>query len=66
MKHPLSCFAPSTSLAAREGNTPSAAGRPLRGGSGLGRARFMGCGWRPVRRITDMRGRMSRMSYQEA
>ena len=63
MKHPLSRFAPSPSLAAREGNTPSAAGRPLRGGAGLGRASFMGCGWRAVRWITDMPWRVS---YQEA
>ena len=40
MKPPLSRFAPSPSLAAREGNTPSAAGRPLRGGTGLERASF--------------------------
>ena len=37
MKLPLSRFAPSPSLALRrEGDAPSAAGRPLRGGAGLG------------------------------
>ena len=43
MKHPLSRFAPSPSLAslreAREGDPPSAAGRPLRGGTGLDSAK---------------------------
>jgi len=39
MKHPLSRSAPSPSLALRrEEDAPSAAGRPLRGGAGLGLA----------------------------
>ena len=46
MMLPLSRFAPSPSLshccATREGDAPSAAGRPLRGGTGLGCASFKG------------------------
>ena len=58
MKHPLSRCAPSPALAARggEGNAPSAAGRPLRGGTGIGRASFNGCGWCAAQWATEMLG----------
>ena len=44
MKHPLSRFAPSLSLASREGNDALTAGRPLLGVPGFWQRRFQSLG----------------------